>query len=240
MMAPGMFPFLATGFLVGMRHALEADHLAAVFSLASRPGARSALPRAGLFWGLGHAATLVAVAAVVLATRAAIPASWESAAELLVGLLLVVLGARLLLALRRQRVHLHVHRHDGGPVHLHLHSHRGEEVEHEHSPHDHAHGIPWRSTLVGLVHGMAGSAALVVLASASAPSAGVAMAYVVVFSLGAIAGMTALATIVTLPVRFAARSFETGARLLHVAVGGFTLALGLAVVWMQVGTIWRG
>lgn len=236
-MAPGMLPFLAMGFLVGMRHALEADHLAAVFSLASRPGARSALPRAGLFWGLGHAVTLVAVAAVVFATRAAIPASWESAAELLVGLLLVVLGARLLLSLRRERVHLHVHRHDGGPVHLHLHSHRGEGVEHEHSPHDHAHGVPWRPALVGLAHGLAGSAGLVVLASASAPSAGVAMAYVVVFSLGTIAGMTALAAAIAFPLRWSPRPFEAAARLVQFGVGALTLGLGVAIVWVRFGAL---
>ena len=230
-----MLAFLAWGLLVGLQHALEPDHLAAVSSLATSDATSRKLPATGLFWGIGHAIPLVAVAAAVLLAHAAIPEGFAPAAEMVVGAMLVVLGGRVLYRLRRERVHVHVHRHADGTIHAHAHSHRHGEA---HEAHRHA-GLRWRSTLVGATHGLAGSAALVVMAAAASPSAWSAMGFVLSFSLGAAAGMAALGAIVSLPVRRGVFP-ERGARALHLAVGGLTVALGIRLIGVTGGALFLG
>jgi cytochrome c biogenesis protein CcdA len=210
--------FLTWGLLVGLQHALEPDHLAAMGSLASRhrsPGT------AGLFWGIGHAIPLVLLGGAALLAHATIPESFATLAEMAVGIMLVVLGGRLLYRLWRDRVHIHVHRHADGTIHAHAHSHKHGE-EHE----AHAHGA---SFLVGVTHGLAGSAALVVVAAAAAPSAWSGIGFVAVFSLGAAMGMAALGAIVSVPARLGWLP-ERGFRFVHLAVGCATVALGLRIL----------
>jgi high-affinity nickel permease len=209
--------FLTWGLLIGLQHALEPDHLAAVGSLASRSRSPRALSAAGLWWGIGHAVPLLLLGGAALLAHATIPAPFATRAEMAAGLMLVVLGGRVL---------YHVHRHADGTVHVHAHSHKHGE-EHE----AHAHGS---SFLVGLTHGLAGSAALVVVAAAAAPSAWSAIGFVTVFSLGAALGMAALGAIVSVPARLGwvpARGF----RVVHLAVGCATVALGLRLVGITGG-----
>jgi len=158
---------LVFGFFLGVKHALEADHVAAVASLASRSASlRDHVTLAGL-WGAGHALTLVAVGSVVVVLGASLPPSLAAGFEGAVGVMLIVLGADVLRRLRAGHVHLHIHRHGDGPRHLHAHGHTPDEV-HDPTHHEHGHvrGVPWRAMLVGTMHGLAGSAALVLVAVA--------------------------------------------------------------------------
>ena len=117
----------------------------------------------GLTWGLGHTLTLFAFAGAAILLGHAIPESFARPIETAVGVMLIGLGAHVLWRLWRDRVHFHKHGHGDGTVHFHAHSHAGETAPHVRTAHAHEHGFRWRTLLVGLMHGMAGSAALLVL-----------------------------------------------------------------------------
>src|SRR5260370_28041601 len=188
-----MISLLLLGLLLGMRHALEADHLAAVASLATRSKGTRGRVLQGAVWGLGHTLTLLAVGGVCLLLRAASSERVAAALEGAVGVMLLLLGADVLRRMRRRRVHLHVHRHADGTVHLHAHRHAPAEA-HDPDHHQHAHeGFPLRALLVGMVHGLAGSAALLLLTLTTLSSAWLGVAYIAVFGIGSIAGMAGLA-----------------------------------------------
>jgi len=229
---------LSVGFLMGMRHALEADHVAAVASIASHRQGIRAISRHGLFWGLGHTFTLLLVGGTAILLKVAIDDRLATTLEFAVGIMLMVLGAHVLWCLFRDQVHFHTHRHTDGEIHLHAHSHRGEPLSHEQSLHDHTHpqAIPWRTLLVGLMHGMAGSAALVVLTAAAldAPLWGV--AYILLFGLGSIVGMAALSAVIALPLTYTARSLTRANRALQLIVGIATIAIGLFIL-KQAGSL---
>lgn len=216
---------LGLGLLLGMRHALDADHIVAVSTLLAR---RPDLRRSGfigLCWGCGHTATLLLIGVAVLALKITIPDSVARACEFLVGLMLVVLGIALARSLYREQWHLHAHEHDGAR-HVHLHSHRlGEE-------HAHRHG--WRESLpplaVGMVHGLAGSAALMLLVLSTARTIWEGTVYILLFGLGSILGMVALGVLISLPFLFSASWGRYG----RVAVQGLaslgSVSFGLAIL----------
>src|ERR1700730_17979256 len=155
-----MFAILSLGFLLGMQHALEADHIAAVSSIAARRSDIADIVKHGLTWGLGHTLTLFAFAGAAILLGHAIPEHFARPLEAGVGIMLFGLGAHVLWRLWRDRIHFHTHGHGDGTVHVHAHSHAGETVPHGRATHAHAHGFRWRTLLGGLMHGMAGSAAL--------------------------------------------------------------------------------
>ena len=133
-----MLPVFLFGFLMGVRHAFEADHLAAVASLATRSrGVRGGLLQ-GAAWGLGHTLTLLLVGGACLLLGRALPEGWASGLEALAGLMLLALGADVLRRSRRQRVHVHVHRHGDGTRHWHAHRHE-PQAAHDPARHEHAH-----------------------------------------------------------------------------------------------------
>jgi hypothetical protein len=144
--------------------------------------------------------------------------------------MLVALGTHVLWRLWHDRVHFHRHRHDDGTVHIHAHSHVGETAPHPSAPHVHAHGFRWRTLLVGLMHGMAGSAALLLLAVSQAPSAAAGLIYVALFGIGSMIGMGALSLVIAVPIAISARwlTFANGA--LQGAVGFVTIAIGLNTI----------
>ncbi len=222
-----MLAILALGFAMGLQHAMEADHLAAVATLASRNGRASDIVKHGLTWGLGHTLTLLALAGVAMLLGRAIPDSLANGLEFAVGIMLCALGAHLWWRLWRERVHVHVHRHPGEEVHLHVHSHAGEAVAHVRSPHAHAHGFRWRTLFVGLMHGMAGSAALLLLAMTRVRDPARGVFYILIFGLGTMVGMGALSAIISVPLAFSARFLTWMNRSLQVAIGGFTIGIGI-------------
>ena len=185
---------LGLGFLLGARHALDADHVAAVSTLISRHPDLRVSGLIGLSWGVGHTVVLLAVGIAVLVLHVTIPDRLAMTFEFAVGVLLIWLGVSLAMAVWRQGWHVHPHQHDGA-VHLHLHSHA------EHQEHDHPH---WRSLsvrpmLVGMAHGLAGSAALMLVVLSSVPSLWQGLLYIVIFGLGSILGMMALGLLIALP-----------------------------------------
>ena len=159
-----MFGILGLGFLLGMQHALEADHIAAVSSIAARRSHVADIVKHGLTWGLGHTLTLFVFAGAAILLGRAIPQGVAQPIEAAVGVMLIGLGGHVLWRLWRDRVHFHQHGHGDGTVHFHAHSHAGETTPHVRAAHAHEHRFRWRTLLVGLMHGMAGSAALLVLA----------------------------------------------------------------------------
>jgi hypothetical protein len=229
-----MSGILALGFLLGMQHALEADHIAAVSSIAARRTEIGDIVRHGLTWGLGHTLTLFVFAGAAILLGHAIPESVARPIETAVGIMLVGLGAHVLWPLWRDRVHFHMHGHGDGTVHIHAHSHAGETIPHARVAHAHAHRFRWRTLLVGLMHGMAGSAALLVLTVSQAPSPAAGLGYVALFGIGSMVGMGALSTVIAVPLAVSARWLTWANRGLQGAVGIVTTLIGLTTIYRTV------
>ena len=225
-----MFGILGLGFLLGMQHALEADHIAAVSSIAARRSHLGDIVRHGLTWGLGHTPTLFAFAGAAILLGHAIPESVARPMETAVGVMLVGLGVHVLWRLWRDRVHFHRHGHGDGTVHYHAHSHAGEAAPHARAAHAHQHGFRWRTLLVGLMHGMAGSAALLVLAVSQASSPAVGLGYVALFGVGSMIGMGALSMVIAVPLVVSARWLTSANRGLQGVVGLVTMAIGVMTI----------
>src|SRR5258708_7337946 len=225
-----MFGILGLGFLLGMQHALEADHIAAVSSIAARRTHVSDIVKHGLTWGLGHTLTLFAFAGAAILLGSAIPEHLARPLETAVGIMLLGLGAHVLWRLWRDRVHFHSHGHGDGTVHIHAHSHAGETVAHARAAHAHADGFRWRTLLVGLMHGMAGSAALLVLAISQASSAAVGLGYIVLFGIGSMVGMGALSAVIAVPLAVSARWLTWANSGLQASVGVITVAIGAMTI----------
>src|SRR6267378_2083476 len=225
-----MFGILGLGFLLGMQHALEADHIAAVSSIAARRSHVADIVKHGLTWGLGHTLTLFIFAGAAILLGRAIPEGIARPIETAVGLMLVGLGAHVLWRLWRDRVHFHQHGHGDGTVHFHAHSHAGETSPHARTAHAHDHGFRWRTLLVGLMHGMAGSAALLVLAVSQASSPAAALGYIALFGIGSMVGMGARSMVIAVPLAVSARWLTWANNGLQGAVGVITVAIGATAI----------
>jgi cytochrome c biogenesis protein CcdA len=225
-----MFGILGLGFLLGMQHALEADHIAAVSSIAARRSRVGDIVKHGLTWGLGHTLTLFVFAGAAILLGHAIPDTVAKPLEGAVGIMLIALGGHVLWRLWRDRVHFHHHGHADGTVHFHAHSHAGDVLPHARAAHAHEHGFRWRTLLVGLMHGMAGSAALLVLAVTQAPSPAAGLGYVALFGVGSMIGMSALSAVIAVPLAVSARFLTVANRALQAAVGIITIAIGLVTL----------
>jgi ABC-type nickel/cobalt efflux system permease component RcnA len=227
----GVLSFLFLGFAIGIRHALDADHVAAVVSLATRGGSIGHQARQGALWGLGHTLTLLLVAGVCISLDVAIPKAAERWFEAIVGGMLVVLGISVFRRLRRRGIHFHGHRHADGTMHFHAHQHVGA-VLHDAEDHDHPHGrLSVRIMLVGAVHGLAGSAALVLLTAEAARSPAAGWLYVALFGLGSMLGMMAIAAAIAVPLSASARRRFPLYPLLCGSAGAFSVLLGVRILW---------
>ena len=223
---------LVLGLLVGMRHAIEADHVAAVAALTQRSrGLRNAV-RLGVAWGLGHTLTLFVAGTVVLSLDGVMPEQIARIFEFVVGIMLMLLGADLLRRLIAARVHFHVHRHEDGTIHFHAHSHAGE-ADHASSRHDHVHerGLSGRALAVGLMHGLAGSAALILLTIGQIDSFIWALAYLALFGIGSMIGMAALSIIIAVPLQRLRGSLSWAHNVLGAIIGLVTIGLGAWVAY---------
>ena len=187
---------LAIALALGLRHATDPDHLAAVSTLiAADPadGARRA-GRRGLAWGMGHATTLVAFGLPIVFFKGYLPEAARQAAELAVGLVIMALALRLIVRWRRGQFHAHAHRH-GSVEHRHLHPHAHVAGHgHSHEPEKRLGRSPAQAYGVGLIHGTGGSAGVGVLLLAGLPSRGEAAAALVVFAFAAALSMATLSS----------------------------------------------
>jgi ABC-type nickel/cobalt efflux system permease component RcnA len=206
---------LGLGLLLGIRHAMDADHVAAVATLVTqhRSIARSCL--LGAFWGAGHTTALLAAGVAVITFRLTISPEVERGLEMVVALVLILLGGHVLLrSLGAWTLHRHEHAHDG-QSHSHLHLHLGP---HDCSGHVHLLRGGGRPFLVGLLHGMAGSAALMLLVLASIPSLVGGLLYILVFGVGSTAGMLLISGLIGIPFTLTADRSRTVNAILHLSL----------------------
>jgi hypothetical protein len=207
------------GSLLGMRHALEPDHLTAVSTLVT--GERNSYRAAmlGAFWGLGHTLSLVVVGAVLVVLRAEMPARVSDLFELFVAVMLVGLGARAIAVAVRQ-----------GPVGPAREHHHGDLVHNHPGAAPHVHIGKWtlarRPLMVGAVHGLAGSGALTTLVLATLSTTTARITYMALFGLGSTFGMAALSGLLGWPLaRMGAN--RTLVRAMSLVVGCVSIALGV-------------
>ena len=232
-MSPSIVAVIAIGGLLGLRHAFEPDHLAAVSTLATRPAARLwGAARLGLVWGLGHTVTVGVFALLIIVLGVQIPARFWPTAELLVAGLLVLLGAMVIWRYARGRWHMHLHSHQpSASSHLHLHSHVAA------IGHDHNHaGVDARRSLgFGIAHGLAGSGAIAALLVAAVPDTSSRIAYFAAFSAGTIVGMLGVSLALSVLVRMAAGRSTKWATVLHVGAAVGSIVAGIVLAWNVVG-----
>ncbi len=228
-----MGSILIIGLMIGMRHALEADHLAAMASLTSRRQSLADAVQLGGLWGLGHTITLLFFGLAVIVMDVGIPPHLADGLEMGVGLMLILLGGDVLRRLARDRIHFHKHRHGSGRFHFHAHSHIGESGSHrKDSNHEHAHPQPtrMRALMVGLMHGMAGSAAVILLTSNVAVSPLQGVLYILVFGVGSILGMALLSVVISVPMWLSADRLNWAHRSIQLTIGMLTVGLGFWVL----------
>lgn len=232
-----MLSFFTLALFLGMSHALEADHVAAVSSMAARQTSIKSIMRTGAVWGLGHTLTLMAVAGGAVALGSSLSGGLAGWLEFAVGVMLVGLGSHVIYRLVRERVHFHIHRHDQDIAHFHAHSHLGEPAKtHNPAHHDHDHKpFPVRALAVGMMHGMAGSAALLVMSASTAPTPTLGFGYVALFGLGSIIGMASLSAVIAVPLALSAKLLTWANRTIQGATGLATIALGIYTMYETQG-----
>ncbi len=209
-----MLAILSAGFVLGLRHALEPDHLAVVSVLAAGKDPARGFIRHGLIWSIGHSLSLLALALVVVLAGQSLPGSWDRALHVVIGLLLLALGVGALLrglgiARRGHAVT------DTGPAH-------GAGPPRSVRPAAQA-----RTLLIGLVQGLAGSGALVLLAMDAAGRPALALSYVAVFGLGSIAGMALVALALSVPLARATRRIAHFSRWMSLVAGALMTVVAL-------------
>ena len=217
---------LGLGLLLGLKHAFDSDHLIAVSTVVTRERSAWRSLWIGLFWGIGHTFTLLMVGLIVLGLKKQIPPPVGLSLECLVGLVLIGLGLTTLYDCWRKRVHAHSHVHAGAP-HMHFHMH-ADSPAHQHP---HPVRLGFRPLLVGMVHGLAGSAALMLLVLATIPSPALGLMYIVIFGGGSIVSMGLVSLLMGLFFSLATdrlHDLEHGVRL---TIGTLSTAFG---VWMVV------
>lgn len=241
---------IAVGFFLGMRHATDPDHVIAVTTIVSRQ--RNLLKAAftGIFWGIGHTLTIFVVGAAIILFGVVIPARIGLSMELSVGLMLIVLGAINIASFLRtaravapaaqsEMVHSHAHTH-GDVTHDHPHAH---EVAHSH---DHQ-SLTWldrafgkiglyqqlRPLVIGIVHGLAGSAAVALLILTTIRNPRWALVYLLVFGLGTVAGMMLITMSIASAFKFFGNRHENFSHWLGLASGVVSLAFGLFLAYQM-------
>ncbi len=219
------YSLLFLGFVLGIRHATEADHLAAVSTIVSeRKGLMSASIVGGL-WGVGHTISLFAVGLIVILLKLQISESLEAKLESVVGVMLVILGINAIRKiLTSKKIHAHTHEHEGH-THTHIHTHDNERTEASH------HRFSPRSVIVGMIHGLAGSGALMFIILPLISSPIVALAYIIVFGIGSIGGMMVMSFLIGLPFHFTADRFDLLNHGIRLSSGLFSIGLGAYIVY---------
>src|SRR5438552_7163679 len=214
------------GSLLGMRHALEPDHVAAVATLVTGDR-RTRAAFLGMCWGLGHTLALLIAGAILVVLRAQMPASAASLFEMGVALMLIALGSRAIYNASREG--------PDGPVHVH---HHGRVVHVHRGASAHVHIGTWtlarRPLLVGAIHGLAGSGALTALVVATLPSTAARLAYMALFGVGSMCGMAVMSGLLGWPLARAGRDRRL-ARAVSFAVGCVSMGIGLVYGYRVLG-----
>jgi ABC-type nickel/cobalt efflux system permease component RcnA len=253
----GLFSIMAVGFFLGMRHATDPDHVIAVSTIVSRQPKLARAALIGAFWGLGHTVTIFVVGTAIILFNLTIPARIGLSMELSVGVMLIVLGIANVVSFFRSLPGAPVDRQTENAVHSHHHSH-GDYIHrhpHTHEPEIHPHAadktpvaaldrVLGRSSLyqhirplaIGIVHGLAGSAAVALLVLATIRNPQWAIAYLLVFGVGTIAGMMVITMSLASAIKVVGARSQSVSRRLAMASGLLSLAFGALVVY-QIGFV---
>lgn len=189
---------LALGFLLGLKHATDADHVVAVTTMVTKMRHIKHAAIIGVIWGIGHSFMIIVVGIAIIFFRLSIPTLAQQAFELLVAVALIVLGI-----FNVTGIHAHVHYHD-------------------HKPH-----YFLRPFIMGLIHGLAGSAAVALLIAGSIQYLGIALLYLGIFGLGTIVGMMLFTTLLGFPILIGGKSIERFSRWATILSGVISIGYGL-------------
>jgi ABC-type nickel/cobalt efflux system permease component RcnA len=247
---------IAVGFFLGMRHATDPDHVIAVTTIVTRQRQLTRAALTGAFWGIGHTLTILAVGAVIILFNVIIPTRIGLSMEFSVALMLIVLGAMNVAAfLRASRSVTSGVGHRPEVLHSHPHTH-GDYIHshtHGHSPETHPHRLdrtplalldrlfgrlalyrPIRPFIIGVIHGLAGSAAVALLVLTTIPNPRWAVAYLLVFGLGTVGGMMLITMSIASAFTFVGKGRQSFSRRLGLVSGLLSLAFGMLLVY-QIG-----
>lgn len=227
-MESSLYAAFVLGLILGIKHALDADHVIAVSTIVSEHQSLKWASLIGAFWGLGHTVTLFVVGLLVIGLRLTIPPRAALGLEFLVALMLVALGVGILWrSFQAERLHLHAHAHNP-ETHAHFHLHESREEDHGHP---HPFSSMRKPFLIGMVHGLAGSAALMLLVLTTIPSPLAGLAYILIFGVGSVGGMLVLSSMIGLPFIFTAQRFTLLNRWIRIVAGAASVAFGLFLGW---------
>jgi ABC-type nickel/cobalt efflux system permease component RcnA len=202
-----LFSILTFGFLLGLRHSLEPDHIAAISTILNGGKNFWRASVTGCLWGAGHTLSLLVVGGIIILLKLNIAESLETPFELLVALTLILLGLNSLWHLYRT-----VKRREKEASEAHHHHHQS------------------RSLIVGMVHGLAGSGSLIILISSTLPLPSVAFIFLIIFGIGSIAGMCLASLLITAPLYFTLFRFNLINYLLRGFAAAFSLAFGSRII----------
>lgn len=224
-----VFALLGFGFVLGLKHAVEADHLAAVSTMVVERQSLWGSALVGGIWGLGHTISLFVAGVFVLLLDFQISENTERWLEFGVGVMLTLLGLNVIRKLVSGG-YLHFHSHDhGAHIHAHPHVHDGSEAKHPEIAH--SLGNNPKALVIGLVHGLAGSAGLMLVMIPTIPSKAVGLLYIVVFGVGSIGGMMLMSFLVGLPFHFTAFRLNRLNQVLQTVAGVVSISLGLWIIY---------
>lgn len=194
-----LMPVLFIGFILGIKHSLEPDHVIAVSTMVgdNRKLSRSTLT--GVFWGIGHTSTLFIVGMLLVLLKGDIPEEWVMSLEFLVGIMLVYLGVKNIRSLKKTTNHQHVDQHKSTFL---------------------------KTFMIGFIHGLAGSAAMVLLTLSTVSSIWECALYIVIFGLGTVIGMLSFSTIIGIPFVFSKKNIKVNRTLTRTA-GTVSFLFGL-------------
>ncbi len=227
---------LLLGLVTGLRHSIEADHVAAVLSVVASN--RKNIKRAsmlGAIWGLGHTASLFVAGLVVLLLAVNISDTISNRLEFGVGIMLVFLGVttftgwsigKFFKGLRRRKSSLS----SSSSSHDHIHHHQGNVVHSHRHVHDDEHGHGHKSLIIGMIHGMAGSGALLLIVLSTINSIPLGLAYIAIFGAGSIGGMAGISTLMGIPFVKLSNSAKISMALRY-AAAITTLAIGAGLIY---------
>jgi len=220
---------LSLGFFLGLKHAVEADHLAAVSTIVTERRSLFSSAIIGGMWGLGHTISLFIAGVLVLLLDFQISEVVERRLEFGVGIMLVLLGLNVLRKIfQGGTLHFHTHEHGRKThVHPHLHEHGTEDEPESH----HGFSFSPRAVVIGMIHGLAGSAALMLLVIPTIDSTAMGLLYILVFGIGSIGGMMMMSFLVSLPFQFTALRFNRFNLILQCVAGLISVALGLFIIY---------
>jgi ABC-type nickel/cobalt efflux system permease component RcnA len=221
----GLLSILGLGFLMGIKHAIEPDHVIAVSTIASRSKSLWRSSLAGVFWGIGHTATLLVVGFFLFFFKSEISHKWSMSLEFLVGIMLVVLGVASFRTFKT-RIHAHSHSH-GEKKHTHFHMREDHSHSHAHPHHELKRNVSYgKSVLIGFIHGLAGSAAMALLTMSTVDTLWQGMLFIAVFGGGTILGMMLFTTAIGIPFVLASRQFKVN-RVLTALTGSLSAVYGV-------------